>query len=122
MFLLIDECCGKALVAVAEVLGHTAQRTRDVAALGEGAEDQTIFEFARRHGAVLVTINRADFADLAGLGRDHPGVIILPSVVGQELATLFRTVLPVADTVLSCGPNMFVEIEENGRVTSYQLP
>ena len=49
-----------------------------------------IFEFARRHGAVLVTINRADFADLAGLGRDHPGVIILPSVVGQELATLFR--------------------------------
>ncbi|SEC03469.1 Predicted nuclease, contains PIN domain, potential toxin-antitoxin system component [Rhizobiales bacterium GAS191] len=122
MFLLIDECCGKALIAVAEILGHTAQRTRDAAALGEGAEDQTIFDFARRHGAVLVTINRADFADLAEHGRDHPGVIILPSVIGQELARLFRIVLPIADAVLSDRPNMFVEIEENGRVTGYQLP
>jgi hypothetical protein len=34
MYLLLDECCAKSLVAVAEALGHSAQRTIEVADLG----------------------------------------------------------------------------------------
>ena len=122
MYLLIDECCGKGLVAVAHRLGHTAQRSREVAALGRGADDRTIFEFARGNGAVFVTINRTDYMALAAYGRDHPGVIVLPSVVGRELARLFRRVLPVAEAVFRDGTNMFVEIDARGRVASFQLP
>jgi predicted nuclease of predicted toxin-antitoxin system len=122
MYLLIDECCGKALVTVAENLGHTGQRTRDVVELGSGADDQSIFAFARAHGAVFVTINRTDFMDLAAYGWDHAGVVVLPSVLGRDLARLFRTVLPVAEAVFASRPNMFVEIAETGRITSFQLP
>ena len=121
MYLLIDECCGKSLVTAAESLGHTAQRTRDVATLGPGAADRDIFAFARANGAVFV--NRGDFLDLARHGRDpHPGVIVLPSVRGHELARLFRTVLPVAERIMAKTSSMFVEIEPRGRVSSFLLP
>jgi predicted nuclease of predicted toxin-antitoxin system len=122
MYLLIDECCGKALVGVAHRLGHTAQRTREVAVLGGGADDRTIFDFARRNEAVFVTINRTDYVALAGHGRPHPGVIILPSVAGRELARLYRCVLPVAERVFARSENMFVEIDRRGRITSFRLP
>jgi hypothetical protein len=98
MYLLIDECCGKTLVAVAETLGHAAQRTRDVAALRAGAADRT------------------------SRGRDHPGIILMPSVIGPKLGRLFRAVLPIAEDVFRDQPNMFVEIDENRRVRSFQLP
>jgi hypothetical protein len=60
--------------------------------------------------------------DLASFGRDHPGVIILPSVLGRNLARLFQTVLPVAEAVFASRPNMFVEIVETGWIKSFQLP
>jgi predicted nuclease of predicted toxin-antitoxin system len=122
MYLLIDECCGKALVTVAHRLGHTAQRTSNVRVLGRGAEDRTIFAFARRQGAVFVTINRTDYVALAAYGPPHPGVILLPSVAGRELARLFRIVLPVAERVIESGENMFVEIDARAGVTSFRLP
>lgn len=122
MYLLIDECCGKALVAVAERLGHTAQRIQDVAALGRGCDDRIIFEFARKHGAVLVTIDRSDYASLANHGRNHPGVILLPSALGKDLARLFRSVLPVAERVFARERNTFVEIDARRRITSFRLP
>jgi predicted nuclease of predicted toxin-antitoxin system len=75
MYLLIDECCGKALVSISHRLGHTAQRTREIGELGSGADDRRIFEFARRNGAVFVTINRTDYVALAAYGRPHPGAI-----------------------------------------------
>jgi predicted nuclease of predicted toxin-antitoxin system len=122
MYLLIDECCGKALVTVAQRLGHTAQRTSNVRALGRGAEDHTIFDFARRHEAVFVTINRTDYVALAAYGAAHPGVILLPSVAGRELARLFRTILPAAQRVIESRENMFVEIDVHARITSFRLP
>ena len=90
--------------------------------LGYGADDRTIFDFARASGAVFVTINRTDYVALARYGPPHPGVIILPSVAGRELARLFRRVLPVAERVLDSGENMFVEIDTRGGITSFQLP
>ena len=122
MYLLIDECCGKALVSISHRLGHTAQRTREIGELGSGADDRRIFEFARRNGAVFVTINRTDYVTLAAYGRPHPGVIILPSVAGRELARLFRRVLPVAERVFGSGESMFVEIDARERITSFRLP
>jgi len=83
-----------------------------VAALGRGAEDRTIFDFARRHGAIFVTINRTDFVSLASYGRSHPGVIVLPSTLDKEVARAFRAVLPIAEAVFQSSSNMFVG---NGR-------
>lgn len=122
MYLLIDECCGKGLVKVAAELGHTAQRTREVVGLGPGATDRDICDFARTNGATFVTINRADFVDLAAYGRDHLGVIVLPSVIGDDLARLFRTLQPTAERAVSGDPNMFIEISRAGQITSFQLP
>ena len=122
MYLLIDECCGKALVGIAEELGHTAQRTQEIQVLGGGADDRAIFDFARAQSAVFVTVNGADFINLASRGRAHSGVILLPSVRGRHMARLFRTVLPVAAAVLGTTPNLFVEIDETGRIRSFQLP
>lgn len=79
MYLLIDECCADGLATVARKAGHTAQLTKQVGELGRGATDEDIFAFARRHDAVLVTINAADFRDLAR-HRSHAGVVLLPSV------------------------------------------
>jgi len=112
----------KLFFRVAHRLGHTAQRTREVRELGEGADDRTIFDFARMSGAVFVTINRTDYVALAAYGPPHPGVIILPSAAGRELARLFRRVLQVAGRVFESGENMFVEIDARGRITSFRLP
>ena len=90
MYLWIDECCSDGLRTVAEKLGHVAQLTKQIEALGRGQDDRVIFDFAREH-AVLVTVNAADFRDLARY-RGHPGVILLPSVREPEQSRLFRRV------------------------------
>lgn len=122
MYLLIDECCSKALVQVAEKLGHTAQRTVEVRELGSAAADKEIHAFARRHDAIVVTENAADFIKLAGAGKGHAGMILMPSVFGKQAAALFKAVLPVAEQVFAHKPNMFVEIDETGKITSFELP
>jgi predicted nuclease of predicted toxin-antitoxin system len=122
MYLLLDECCGKSLIQLAEGVGHTAQRTVEVAVLGRGAPDNDIFEFARRQDAVLVTVNRGDFISLAGLGREHPGVILIPSLPATKLRPLFLAVVSAAAEIFPQGPNRFVEIDVDGAITSFTLP
>ncbi len=119
MYLLIDECCGKALVRVAEAAGHTAQRTREIHELGQGATDRDIFDFACRNGAVVVTSNHRDFEALAS-GQVHPGLIFVPQTIGSELSRLFKEVLPIADKVIGSGAGQMVEIEEDGRIVSFR--
>ena len=84
MYLLFDECCATALVKFAEALGHTAQRSVDVAGLGRGASDDDVFAFARQGGAIVVTVNRSDFVVLAAV-QDHPGVLLIPSLPTKQL-------------------------------------
>lgn len=122
MYLLIDECCSKGLVKVAQSLGHTAQRTISVRALGRAASDADIHQFASRNGAILVTENSADFRELAGQGKAHPGIILMPNIVGKEAAMLFKKLLPEAERVFTGKQNMFVEIDEGGLIKSFQLP
>jgi len=47
---------------------------------------------------------------------------VLPSVLGRDLARLFRAVLPIADEIMARQRSTFVEITENGRITSFELP
>ncbi|HLZ83550.1 MAG TPA: DUF5615 family PIN-like protein [Caulobacteraceae bacterium] len=122
MYLLFDECCGKALVAAAEAAGHTAQRTIEVAVLGRQAPDQDIFDFARRMGAILVTVNRGDFIALAARGRDHPGVILIPSLPYAALRPLFEAVVSTAEPLFAATPNLFVEVDAAGAISSFRLP
>ncbi len=122
MYLLLDECCGKALVKVAAGAGHTAQRTLEVAVLGRQAPDHDIFDFARGIGAVFVTINRGDFIHLAARGREHAGVILLPSLPRAQLLPLFSAALAAAEPLFSAEANLFVEINEAGEISSFQLP
>jgi predicted nuclease of predicted toxin-antitoxin system len=122
MYLLLDECCGKALVRVAAQAGHSAQRTVEVAVLGRQAPDRNIIDFARRAGAVFVTVNRGDFIHLAARGRDHPGVILIPSLPHAELRPLFEAVLVAAEPLFARTSNLFVEVDAKGVITSFQLP
>jgi predicted nuclease of predicted toxin-antitoxin system len=122
MYLLLDECCAKALVTVALLRNHRVERTIAIGSLGRGAADEDIFAFARQHGAVVVTINRGDFIALARYGNDHPGVILLPSVPRPDLVALFELVLPVAEQVLGERTNAFVEIDAAQRISSFKLP
>ena len=122
MFLLFDECCSKALVEIARAAGHTAQRTVEVAVLGRQAPDHDIFEFARHVGAVFVTVNRGDFISLAGKGRQHPGVILIPSLPHAQLRPLFEAVLAAAETLIADAANLFVEVDGNGVISSFVLP
>jgi predicted nuclease of predicted toxin-antitoxin system len=122
MYLLLDECCGKALGRFAESLGHTAQRSVDVQVLGKGASDAQLFDFARKAGAVLVTVNRADFIALAGTSASHPGVLLIPSLPNAELRPHFEKLLKVAEPLLTATPGLCVEVDTHGVVTSFTVP
>jgi predicted nuclease of predicted toxin-antitoxin system len=122
MYLPLDECRGKALVAVAEAAGHTAQRTIEVAVLERQAPDQDIFDFARRVGTVFVTVNRGDFNELAARGRGRPGVILIPSLPHAALRPLFKAVLRTAEPLLAATPNLFVEVDGADVISSFRLP
>ena len=122
MYLLLDECCGKALVRVADAAGHTAQRTVAIGVLGGQAPDHDIFDFAQRAGAVFVTVNRGDFIEPAAKGRAHPGVPLIPSLPHTELRPLIEKVLAVAGPLIADPSNVFVEIDAAGVVTRSRLP
>ena len=121
MYLLLDECCGKALGRLAESLGHTAQRSVDVQVLGRGASDAQLFDFASKAGAVLVTVNRADFIALAATSGSHPGVLLIPSLPSAELRPHFEKLLKTAEPLLAATPGLCVEVEENGAITSFTV-
>jgi predicted nuclease of predicted toxin-antitoxin system len=121
MYLLLDECCGKALARIAEAMGHTAQRSVDAAALGSGATDDEVFAFARQGGAVLVTVNRSDFINIAA-GHSHAGVLLIPSLPNRQLRPLFEALLATAEPLLAAQGNLFVEVDTRGAITSFTIP
>jgi predicted nuclease of predicted toxin-antitoxin system len=113
MYLVIDECCGKKLKPLAEDQGHSAQRSIEVAQLGQGASDADIFAFAAASGAVLVTINQGDFRALSMQVDPRPGLVLLPSLRGAELAKLFKTVLPALTAVFDGAQDAIVQVAED---------
>lgn len=116
MYLVIDECCGKKLGPIAEDQGHAAQRSVEVAQLGQGASDAAIFAFAAATGAVVVTINQDDFLALAKRADPRPGLILLPSLRGAELAKLFRTVLPALTAIFEGAEGVIIQVGMDGEI------
>ena len=116
MYVLIDECCGKALVSVAEAESHVAQRTIEILALGKGATDRAIFEFAATHQAVVVTVNHSDFLNLTNTLFKNIGLILLPTARGTELAKLFKTILPEAASIFENNPTATLLIGYDGSI------
>ncbi|MCJ2053637.1 DUF5615 family PIN-like protein [Methylobacterium sp. J-070] len=115
MYLLLDECCPKSLLAVAEARGHTAQRTLEIAGLGRQASDDAIFAFACQVGGIIVTVNAGDFLRLAKRVPEHPGLILLPSVPPTATASLFRRAVLAADEALRA-PGSVIRIDPAGRI------
>lgn len=120
MYFLIDECCAKGLVTVARRAGHTAQLITEVGALGAAADDSSVFQFARRSGAVLVTVNAGDFRRLAARTR-YPGIVVLPALREQGQSRLFRRGLPLIVLALSQDPGHFIDIDAAGRMRIIDL-
>lgn len=115
MYLLLDECCPKSLIGIANDGGHTAQRTLEIAGLGRQATDAAIFSFARMVGGIVVTVNAGDFLALAAQVPDHPGLILLPSLPPAETGRLFRQALSAADRAFRT-PGGVVRVDAAGRV------
>lgn len=116
MFLLIDECCAKALSAVADSLGHAAQRTVEVPELGHAASDQDIFAFATGAGGVVVTVNQADFIRLADRYTPSCGLILIPAVRGADQVRLFRSALGNIAAIFDGSPAAIVRLMPDGDV------
>jgi predicted nuclease of predicted toxin-antitoxin system len=114
MYLVIDECCGKKLKPVAEDQGHAAQRSVEIAQLGRGATDSDIFSFAAATGAVVATINHADFLALAKRTDARPGLIFLPALRGTELARVFKVALPKLTAMFDEAPTGIVQVDSQG--------
>lgn len=74
MNFLVDSNLPPGLAAWLRELGHEASHVLDEAALG--GDDRTIFEFARRHGRIILTKDE-DFAALAVLSADPAPVVWL---------------------------------------------
>jgi predicted nuclease of predicted toxin-antitoxin system len=107
LYLLLDECCPKSLIGIADGLGHTAQRTLAIAELGRQATDAAIFAFACEARAIVVLA-------LAARVPDHPGLVLLPSLPPGETGQLFRKVLRAADEALR-KPGGVIRINRAGR-------
>jgi predicted nuclease of predicted toxin-antitoxin system len=118
MFLLLDE--NIAACAAAGGTLYTAQRSVEIRALGRGASDPDIYDFARQHNAVLVTQNRDDFAALAIRHGPVP-VIVLPSVAPRMQHAMLRHVVPIAEAVFASDADRFVEVFSDGRVESFRV-
>lgn len=116
MYLLLDECCGKRLKPLAEDEGHAAQRSIEVGELGQGASDADIFAFAAAKGAVVVTINQGDFLVLAQHATLRPGLLLLPSLRGSELAKLFKAALPALTVIFDSAPDAIVKVNDQGSI------
>jgi hypothetical protein len=59
---------------------------------------------------------------LAARGRHHPGVILIPSLPHAVLRPLFEAVLRTAVPLMAATPNLFVEVDGAGVISSFQLP
>jgi len=97
-----------------------AQLTREVRVLGPASDDSSIFEFARRSGAILVTANASDFRTLAARAR-HGGIVSLPALREPGQSKLFRRALPLIVRILSQTPDLFIEISASERVRVIDL-
>jgi predicted nuclease of predicted toxin-antitoxin system len=76
MRLLLDECVGdRRLRDALATAGHDVVRSVD--AVGGGADDPTVFAFARQERRAVMTYNNADFIALAEQQPEHAGMLLI---------------------------------------------
>lgn len=120
MKLLIDECLHTSLVKLAHDAGHEAYH---VVYLGlAGATDPQLRRRLLRDEMVLVTNNARDFRGILARESIHPGLMVIvpncpPAMQRALLATALQKVQGLADLI-----NTVVEVEDDGTVTTYQMP
>ena len=129
MRLWFDEDLSPTLVQVAHELGFegTCNRDRDVL----GVSDAALRQLVQREGFVLVTDNASDFRPMYRREDVHPGLIVVPAGYGRATQhILTRDVISwISGVALESGQaaadymlNRLVEIDQDGSVTSYELP
>lgn len=129
MRLWFDEDLSPTLVQVAQELGFEATCNRDRGVLG--ISDALLRQLVHSEGFVLVTDNASDFRPMYAREDVHPGLIVVPAGYGRaRQQTLTRDVISwivnaalesnhtAADYML----DRLVEIEQDGSVTTYELP
>jgi predicted nuclease of predicted toxin-antitoxin system len=118
MLLLLDENIARCVARGGTT--YTAQRSLETPGLGRGAADEDVYAFVRRHGAVLVTQDRDDFARIV-VRRGAIPVIVLPSVAPRTQHAMLLRAIPIAERVFAADPASFVEVLPDGRVQSYRV-
>jgi predicted nuclease of predicted toxin-antitoxin system len=127
--LWFDEDLSPTLVQVAHELGFegTCNRDRDVL----GVSDAALRQLVQREGFVLVTDNASDFRPMYQREDVHPGLIVVPAGYGRATQRILtRDVISwISGVALESGQaaadymlNRLVEIDQDGSVTSYELP
>ena len=121
---LIDACATPALV---EHLLHQRgiEAVRSDKRLAPNASDAQVVALARQERRIIVTVNAEDFRKLASGAPDHPGLIILPSVVKAKQIELATSVIDriLDDIKKGRRPEGHVyEIDAKGTIRRYKLP
>lgn len=90
-YFLVDEDPEPQIVTHLEKRGITAEHVRD--ALQRGATDSEVLQYARAHDALVVTLDKKDFATISY--NDHEGILVLRN--GRVSA--YETARAIADLV-----------------------
>jgi predicted nuclease of predicted toxin-antitoxin system len=116
--LLLDEDSGARLLRDAlHGAGHNVERVVDVPALGLGASDNAVFNYAVANDRLLITKNGADFIAIATQpgALQHPGVLVIHYAAdgsGLPVATVVRAVANIAQTYPTT-KSMFLDVNHH---------
>ncbi len=116
MRFLIDECLHESLVELGHAAGFEATHVNHLGLSGQ--PDWVLAERIIKNEFTFVTNNRADFIQLFGKMRLHPGLIVLvPNVVPALQRVLFQAALRQA-----AGRELVNADGAIARCVEYELP
>ncbi|MFO0582343.1 MAG: DUF5615 family PIN-like protein [Anaeromyxobacter sp.] len=123
MNVLIDENLTPTMV---ERLASKGVVAVHVAHIGmPGATDPEVWRYAYEHDQIVVTLNAADFLELAGGVELHPGLVVLRGAVGLSRDQQWAWVEPAIDHLLATGDalvNRAVLVTGPGKFSVIDLP
>ena len=129
MKLWFDEDLSPTLVQVANERGFQATCNRDRGVLG--AKDAVLRKLVQAEGFVLVTDNATDFRPMYEREGVHPGLAVMPAVVGRERQRQLASELIDWIVAAAAGDaqspsdfmvNRLVQIDSDGACAARDLP
>jgi predicted nuclease of predicted toxin-antitoxin system len=127
--LWFDEDLSPTLVTVAHAHGIEATCNRDRGLLG--STDRDLRRVVQAEGFVLVTDNGSDFRPMYRREAIHPGLILMPGVVGRGrqqhllggvIDWIVRAAQAASESAEDYMLNRLVEIDEFGACAAQELP